>query len=201
MCGGVCRGELTARPTAAFLPPPCGSRCVRLALLGRGLGPPLVLTPPSPPKLGDVSSYKILSQSGCTTLEGVDDAKEFRDVKAAFDTIGMDGESQAQVWKLLASVLHMSNLEFDKVDDAQGEIASITDREVSQCQDAKQLSTLLPVLQQFGQWLRVSAAGQGSLRTGVVFQNDPSRFCESSGHLFREAEALEPSVHDRSAVT
>ena len=35
-----------------------------------------------------------------------------------------------QVWQMLASVLHLSNLEFDKVDHEQGEIASISDREV-----------------------------------------------------------------------
>lgn len=35
-----------------------------------------------------------------------------------------------QVWQMLASVLHMSNLEFDKVDHEQGEIASVSDREV-----------------------------------------------------------------------
>lgn len=60
----------------------------------------------------------------------MDDAEEFRGVKAAFDTIGMDEESQMQVWQMLASVLHMSNLEYDKVDHEQGEIASIADREV-----------------------------------------------------------------------
>lgn len=38
--------------------------------------------------------------------------------------------SMTQVWQLLASVLHMSNLEFDKVDSEQGEVASISDREV-----------------------------------------------------------------------
>ena len=81
-------------------------------------------------QLETVDSYKILSQSDCTTLDGVDDAEEFRGVKAAFDTIGMDEESQMQVWQVLASVLHMSNLEFDKVDHEQGEIASICDRKV-----------------------------------------------------------------------
>lgn len=77
-----------------------------------------------------MESYKILSQSDCTTLDGVDDAEEFRGVKAAFDTIGMEEESQTHVWQMLASVLHMSNVEFDKVDHEQGEIASISDREV-----------------------------------------------------------------------
>lgn len=36
-----------------------------------------------------------------------------------------------QVWQTLAAVLHMSNLGFDKVDNEQGEIASISDRAVS----------------------------------------------------------------------
>lgn len=39
--------------------------------------------------------------------------------------------STRQVWQLLASVLHMSNLVFDKLDSEQGEIASISDHEVS----------------------------------------------------------------------
>ncbi|CAM9144262.1 unnamed protein product [Ectocarpus sp. 12 AP-2014] len=80
-------------------------------------------------KLQDVESYKILSQSDCTTLDDVDDAAEFRTVKGAFDTIGMGEESQLQVWQMLASVLHLSNVEFDKVDHEQGEIATISDRE------------------------------------------------------------------------
>lgn len=35
-----------------------------------------------------------------------------------------------QVWQVLASVLHISNIQFDKVDHAQGEVAAIADREV-----------------------------------------------------------------------
>lgn len=48
-------------------------------------------------QLEDVDAYKILSQSDCTTLDGVDDAVEFRAVQAAFGTVGMDDDSQAQV--------------------------------------------------------------------------------------------------------
>lgn len=44
-----------------------------------------------------MESYKILAENECTTLEGVDDAEEFQAVKAAFDTIGIDDESQLQV--------------------------------------------------------------------------------------------------------
>lgn len=48
-------------------------------------------------QLGSVEDYKILSQSDCTTLEDVDDADQFQGVKAAFDTIGMEEETQMQV--------------------------------------------------------------------------------------------------------
>ena len=53
-----------------------------------------------------MESFKILSQSECTTLEDVDDAVQFQGVKAAFDTIGMDEDSQMQVpWGDEPSVL------------------------------------------------------------------------------------------------
>ena len=48
--------------------------------------------------------------------------------------------SFGQVWQTLAAVLHMSNLGFDRVDNEQGEIASISDRAVS-ADDAKAGST------------------------------------------------------------
>ncbi|CAM9169756.1 unnamed protein product [Laminaria digitata] len=89
-------------------------------------------------KLDSVESFKIICHGGCTTLDGVDDAVQFQGVKAAFDTIGMSAGTQMEVWKMLASVLHMSNLRFDKVDNEQGEIASISDREA--------LSTLATLL-------------------------------------------------------
>ncbi|CAM9166452.1 unnamed protein product [Ascophyllum nodosum] len=79
-------------------------------------------------KLDSVDSYRILTSSGCTTLEGVDDAVQFLGVKDAFDTIGLDDATQMEVWEMLAAVLHLSNLEFDEKDDSQGKIAAIDDR-------------------------------------------------------------------------
>ncbi|CAM9488990.1 unnamed protein product, partial [Ectocarpus sp. 13 AM-2016] len=97
-------------------------------------------------KLEGVGSYKILSRGDCTTLDGVDDADEFRGVRAAFDTIGMSEESQLEVWQMLAAMLHLSNLEFNEVDHQQGEIADISDSET--------LSTLA----------RLLGLGEGALR-------------------------------------
>ena len=57
-------------------------------------------------QLDSVEQFKIMSQSECTTLEGVDDAVQFQGVKAAFDTIGMSEETQMEVlfhtWYLVA---------------------------------------------------------------------------------------------------
>lgn len=47
-----------------------------------------------------MDDYRILSSGGCTTLDGVDDAEQFRGVKAAFDTIGLDEGSQMEVGSL-----------------------------------------------------------------------------------------------------
>lgn len=54
---------------------------------------------------------------------------------AFFDVLIIHDPTRArtslQVWQALAAVLHMSNLNFDKVDHEQGEVAAISDRDVS----------------------------------------------------------------------
>lgn len=89
-------GESRLNPPSPPLPvatlPSSAGTC---AFDGRvGIGRVLVLRVV---QLGSVDSYKILSQSDCATLDGVDDAEQFRAVKDAFDTIGMDEETQKQV--------------------------------------------------------------------------------------------------------
>lgn len=54
-------------------------------------------------QLGSAETYKILGQGGCITLDGVDDAKQFKGVQRAFDTIGMDKDSQMEVRSTLPS--------------------------------------------------------------------------------------------------
>ncbi|CAM9208802.1 unnamed protein product [Ascophyllum nodosum] len=81
-------------------------------------------------KLESPENYRILSGSGCTTLEGVDDATQFEEVQAACRTIGMAEETQLQVWKTLAAVLNISNVAFAGRDDEQGEVAAVRDAQV-----------------------------------------------------------------------
>ncbi|CAM9708868.1 unnamed protein product, partial [Choristocarpus tenellus] len=80
-------------------------------------------------KLDGPESYSILSKNGCVTLPGVDDAEQFAAVQKAFGTIGLDAETQMQVWKILAAVLHLSKFELGKMDHEQGEVATVADEE------------------------------------------------------------------------
>lgn len=48
-------------------------------------------------QLESASNYRILSASGCTVLEGVDDADRFKAIQDALTTVGVDDNAQKQV--------------------------------------------------------------------------------------------------------
>lgn len=55
--------------------------------------------------------YKYLSASSAT-IPNVDDAREFRILKEAFDTMGFSAEEVESIFKCLAIILHLGNIEF-----------------------------------------------------------------------------------------
>mmetsp|Transcript_9767 Transcript_9767/g.14692 ORF Transcript_9767/g.14692 Transcript_9767/m.14692 type:complete len:1438 (-) Transcript_9767:159-4472(-) len=71
-------------------------------------------------KLKAASDYPILTAGHCIALEGVDDVQQFRYVVKAFDTIGLEKELQEQVWRMLATVLHIACLEFGEEETVEG---------------------------------------------------------------------------------
>ncbi|CAM9895317.1 unnamed protein product, partial [Ectocarpus sp. 12 AP-2014] len=79
-------------------------------------------------KLENATNYRILSASGCITLEGVEDADRFKAIQDAFTTVGVEEDAQMQVWKALSAVLHLSTLEFHEADHQEGPVAAISDR-------------------------------------------------------------------------
>ena len=52
-----------------------------------------------------VAAFAYLANSGCISIPGIDDAKDFQDVKTAMATVGIDAAGQAQIWQLLSGVL------------------------------------------------------------------------------------------------
>ncbi|KAK9866994.1 hypothetical protein WJX84_009703, partial [Apatococcus fuscideae] len=60
-----------------------------------------------------VATFAYLAQSGCISIPGTDDARDFQEVKRAMATVGIDAFGQAQIWQLLSGILWLGNVAFD----------------------------------------------------------------------------------------
>nr|ODN91163.1 chitin synthase [Cryptococcus depauperatus CBS 7841] len=75
-------------------------------------------------KLGDISEYRYLQ---CRVHRiGVEDRQRFVQLKQAFKLLGMSSRLVAQVFQLLAAILHIGNLQFAASTDPSHEGASVT---------------------------------------------------------------------------
>lgn len=61
--------------------------------------------------LTSVEDFHYLNQGGEPKLQNVDDAEEFAVTKSALHTIGIDATVQMEIFKILAALLHMGNIE------------------------------------------------------------------------------------------
>jgi myosin protein heavy chain len=76
-------------------------------------------------KLTTASDYTFLNGSGCTTVNGMDDAKEFEATIAALEVLGFSADERDHMWRVLSAILHIGNLPFQ----AEGaDAASLKDR-------------------------------------------------------------------------
>eukprot|EP00298_Acanthocystis_sp_HF-20_P012732 c20027_g2_i2.p1 GENE.c20027_g2_i2~~c20027_g2_i2.p1 ORF type:complete len:1422 (+),score=671.93 c20027_g2_i2:33-4298(+) len=72
----------------------------------------------APLQLGPPSYFYYLNQSGTDTIDGVSDYEELKATKHAMDVIGISADTQQSIFRLLASILHLGNVQF--VDDEKG---------------------------------------------------------------------------------
>ncbi|ODV77822.1 uncharacterized protein CANTADRAFT_283717 [Suhomyces tanzawaensis NRRL Y-17324] len=61
--------------------------------------------------LTTAEDYKYTNQGGKPVIEGVDDAKEFNITKDALSLIGINETRQFEIYKILAGLLHIGNIE------------------------------------------------------------------------------------------
>ncbi|ORY80044.1 P-loop containing nucleoside triphosphate hydrolase protein [Protomyces lactucae-debilis] len=61
--------------------------------------------------LEDCSAYKYLNQGGESKIVNVDDAEEFAATQASLTTIGVSEDDQTSIWRILAGLLHLGNVE------------------------------------------------------------------------------------------
>lgn len=57
-----------------------------------------------------VEHYDYLNQGGAPQIEGVDDAKDFNEIKQSLDKLGVSQDVQSSLWRILAALLHIGNI-------------------------------------------------------------------------------------------
>ncbi|KAG6426969.1 hypothetical protein SASPL_111208 [Salvia splendens] len=65
-------------------------------------------------KLGNPRTFHYLNQTNCYELDGVDDAKEYVATRKAMDTVGISVQEQDAIFRVIAAILHLGNIEFAK---------------------------------------------------------------------------------------
>ncbi|KAJ6687161.1 MYOSIN [Salix purpurea] len=65
-------------------------------------------------KLGNPRTFHYLNQSNCYELDCVDDAKEYIATRRAMEIVGINAEEQDAIFRVVAAVLHLGNIEFAK---------------------------------------------------------------------------------------
>ncbi|KAJ9167994.1 hypothetical protein P3X46_019576 [Hevea brasiliensis] len=65
-------------------------------------------------KLEYPKSFHYLNQSNCYQLDGVNDAEEYLATRRAMDVVGIGEESQEAIFRVVAAILHLGNIEFAK---------------------------------------------------------------------------------------
>lgn len=64
-------------------------------------------------QLDTPSTFNYLNQSGVDKIEGVSDDADFQMIKLAMETLGINADEQMQVFKTVAAVLHLGNIQFN----------------------------------------------------------------------------------------
>ncbi|KFK43939.1 hypothetical protein AALP_AA1G194000 [Arabis alpina] len=73
-------------------------------------------------KLGNPQSFHYLNQSSCYKLDGVDDASEYLETRRAMDVVGISNEEQEAIFRVVAAILHLGNVDFGKGEEIDSSV-------------------------------------------------------------------------------
>ncbi|CAN6292499.1 unnamed protein product [Urochloa humidicola] len=65
-------------------------------------------------KVGDPRSFHYLNQTNCYEVANVDDAREYIETRNAMDIVGIDQEEQDAIFRVVAAILRLGNVNFSK---------------------------------------------------------------------------------------
>lgn len=108
--------------------------------------------------------YNYLYQGGTSLIDGVDDAADFKETCAALDLIGIGRDTQYEIFKVLAALLHIGNIKIDKSRDI-----GVIDSQDPNLLVACELLGLNP--HEFGKWIvkKKIAARSDSIISNLKF--------------------------------
>ncbi|XP_058139334.1 LOW QUALITY PROTEIN: unconventional myosin-XV [Dasypus novemcinctus] len=91
--------------------------------------------------LQEAETYYYLNQGGNCEIAGKSDADDFRRLLAAMEVLGFSGEDQDGIFRILASILHLGNVYFEKYEtDAQEAASVVSAREIQAVAELLQIS-------------------------------------------------------------
>uniref|UniRef100_M8BS99 Myosin-J heavy chain n=1 Tax=Aegilops tauschii TaxID=37682 RepID=M8BS99_AEGTA len=65
-------------------------------------------------KVGNPRSFHYLNQTSCYEVANVDDAREYLETRNAMDIVGISQEEQDAIFRVVAAILHLGNINFSK---------------------------------------------------------------------------------------
>ncbi len=68
-------------------------------------------------KLKDINDYAYLSASGCTQVDGVNDAEDFQEVRKAMKDLNFKDAEQENTFQIVSGVLALGNITFKSTGD------------------------------------------------------------------------------------
>ncbi|KAL3573696.1 hypothetical protein D5086_024309 [Populus alba] len=73
-------------------------------------------------KLGSPKSFHYLNQTNCFELAGVSDAHDYLSTRRAMDIVGISAKEQEAIFRVVAAVLHIGNIDFSKGKEADSSV-------------------------------------------------------------------------------
>ncbi|XP_044129759.1 unconventional myosin-Vc, partial [Bufo gargarizans] len=73
--------------------------------------------------LMSAENFNYTNMGSCTVIEGVDDRRDMIDTQKTFKLLGFNIEFQMDIFKVLAAILHLGNVEIKRVSDDKSSVA------------------------------------------------------------------------------
>jgi len=85
--------------------------------------------------LSSAKDYNFLKGGDCLTVNSIDDKKEFEHTKQAMNVIGIDAEEQDGIFRVIAAILNLGNVEFEAQYGGEGCEVKSPDKFLAQASD------------------------------------------------------------------